>query len=153
MASKAETFRTKKSANGFILGDHEHEKSELINMTKNCEKSQVTRKIVKFAIFRNLLNFVKSTTRSGLQCLLTRQRTAKNPPKSHARKIRGTQRRFPPKFIGNTFQAIQSAFRYLEMHSKRRYKICICSVILGELESFRNYKGLSIIFPKILDEF
>ena len=23
---------------------------------------------------------------------------------------------------------------------------------LGELESFRNYKGLSIIFPKILDE-
>ena len=38
------------------------------------------------------------------------------------------------------------------MHSKRRYKICICSVILGELESFRNYKGLSIIFPKILVE-
>ena len=26
----------------------------------------------------------------------------------------------------------------------------ICSVILGELESFRNYKGLSMIFPKIL---
>ena len=25
------------------------------------------------------------------------------------------------------------------MHSKRRYKICICSVIIGELESFRNY--------------
>ena len=41
MGSKAETFRTKKSANGFILGDHEHEKSELINMTKNWEKSQV----------------------------------------------------------------------------------------------------------------
>ena len=37
------------------------------------------------------------------------------------------------------------------MHSKRRYQICICSVILGELKSFRNYKGLSIIFPKILD--
>ena len=36
------------------------------------------------------------------------------------------------------------------MHSKRRYKICICSVILGELESFRNCKGLRIIFPKIL---
>ena len=34
------------------------------------------------------------------------------------------------------------------MHSKRRYKICICSVILGELESLRNYKGLSIIFHK-----
>ena len=42
MASKAETFWTKKLANGFILGYHEHEKSELINMTKNCEKSQVT---------------------------------------------------------------------------------------------------------------
>ena len=27
------------------------------------------------------------------------------------------------------------------MLSKRRYKICICSVILAELESFRNYKG------------
>ena len=27
------------------------------------------------------------------------------------------------------------------MHSKRRYKIFICSVILGELKSFRNYKG------------
>ena len=36
------------------------------------------------------------------------------------------------------------------MHSKRRYKICTCSVILWELESFRNYKGFSIIFP--LDE-
>ena len=37
------------------------------------------------------------------------------------------------------------------MYSKQRYKIRICSVILGELESFRNNKGLSIIFPKILD--
>ena len=26
------------------------------------------------------------------------------------------------------------------MRSKRRYKICICSVILGQLETFRNYK-------------
>ena len=25
----------------------------------------------------------------------------------------------------------QSTFRFLEMHSKRRYKICICSVILA----------------------
>ena len=33
--------------------------------------------------------------------------------------------------------------RFPEIH-------CICSVILGELESFRNYKGFSIIFPKIL---
>ena len=53
MASKAETFRTKKSANGFILGDHEHENSELINMTKNCEKSQLERKIVRLAIVPN----------------------------------------------------------------------------------------------------
>ena len=37
------------------------------------------------------------------------------------------------------------------MHPKRRHKICISSIILGQLESFRNYKGLSIIFPKILD--
>ena len=36
------------------------------------------------------------------------------------------------------------------MHSKRRYKIYICSVVQGERESFRNYKGFSIIFPKIL---
>ena len=42
-------------------------------------------------------------------------------------------------------------FRSLEMNSKWRYKICICSVILGELESFRNNKGFSIIFWKILD--
>ena len=37
----------------------------------------------------------------------------------------------------------KSIFRSLEMHSKRRYTIFICSVILGELESFRNYKGFS----------
>ena len=29
---------------------------------------------------------------------------------------------------------MQSTFRCLEMHSKRGYKICIYSVILGELE-------------------
>ena len=38
------------------------------------------------------------------------------------------------------------------MHSNRRYKICNCSVILGERQSFRNDKGLSIIFRKIFDE-
>ena len=37
------------------------------------------------------------------------------------------------------------------MHSKRCYKICICLVILRELEAFRNYKGFSDIFLKILD--
>ena len=64
--------------------------------------------------------------------------------------FRGTQRRFPPKYIENTFLAIQSRCGSLEMHSKQRYKICICLVILEELESFLNYKGVSIIFPKIL---
>ena len=44
-----------------------------------------------------------------------------------------------------------STFRSLEMHSKRRYKICISSVVLGQLESFRNNKDFRIIFPKILD--
>ena len=37
------------------------------------------------------------------------------------------------------------------MHSQHSYKIYICSVILGELEYFRNYKGFSFILPKILD--
>ena len=66
--------------------------------------------------------------------------------------IRGSQRRFPPKCIENTFQAIQGPFRSLEMHSKRRYKISIFSVILAELQSFRNYtKRFSVTFSKILD--
>ena len=47
--------------------------------------------------------------------------------------------------------AIQSTFRCLEMYSKWCCKICICSVTLGELEAFPNYKGYSIIFPKTLD--
>ena len=52
----------------------------------------------------------------------------------------------------HTFQAIQSIFRPFEIHSNRRYKIYICSVILGQFDSFRNYQGFSIIFWKILDE-
>ena len=36
------------------------------------------------------------------------------------------------------FFVIQSIFGPLEMHSKWRYKIYICSVILRELECFRN---------------
>ena len=55
---------------------------------------------------------------------------------------RGTQRRFSPKSIENTFYAMQSTFRSLAMNSKWRHKICVCSVILGELESFRNDKFL-----------
>ena len=59
--------------------------------------------------------------------------------------IRGTQWQFPPKYIENTFSAIWSTVRSLEMYSKQYYKICIYSVILGELKSFQNYKGFSII--------
>ena len=54
-------------------------------------------------------------------------------------RVKGTQRRFSVAYIENTFKAIQSTFRSLEMYSEGRYKICICSVILGQLESFRNY--------------
>ena len=48
---------------------------------------------------------------------------------------RGAQQPFPPKYNENTFKAVQSTFRSLEKFSKRRCKICICSVIQGELES------------------
>ena len=41
----------------------------------------------------------------------------------------------PPKYDEYTFQAIKSTFTSLEMHSKRRLKISVCSVILGELKS------------------
>ena len=54
---KRKRFGQKKKANGFVLSDHEHEKSELINMKKNFEKWQVTQKIVKLAIFRNFRIF------------------------------------------------------------------------------------------------
>ena len=39
------------------------------------------------------------------------------------------------------FRLFQSPFRSLEMHSKRHFKICICLVILGELEPFRKLQG------------
>ena len=60
----------------------------------------------------------------------------------------GTHGRFPHKHFEIAFKVIQSTFRSLEMHSKECYKICICSVILGELKSFRNYKGFNFIFPE-----
>ena len=44
------------------------------------------------------------------------------------------------KCIENNLQATQSTFCSLEMHFRRRCKICICSAILGQLESFRNCK-------------
>ena len=52
-------------------------------------------------------------------------------------------------FLLNTLKTLFR--RAVEMHSRCRYNICICSVILGELESFQNYTGLSTFSPKILD--
>ena len=52
--------------------------------------------------------------------------------------FRGTQRRFLPRNIENTFKAILIPCRYLEMYSKQGYKICVCPVILGELEPIGN---------------
>ena len=78
-------------------------------------------------------------------------------PRDHRCKLivtRGTQPRFPPKYIASTFYRLSwvlLGIYYVEMYSKRRYKICICSVILGERESFRNYQGFSSIFPKVWD--
>ena len=69
----------------------------------------------------------------------------------HLKSDRGSQRRFPPKYIENTFKAIRSTFSFLEIHSNRRCKIHIFSVILGQLESFPNYQGFRIIFPKSSD--
>ena len=60
----------------------------------------------------------------------------------------GTKPRFPPKCIENTFSLIQSTFKSLEMHSTRRYKSCICSVVLGQLESFRNHLGPQYYFAE-----
>ena len=50
-------FRQKKSANGFILSNHENEMSQLINMTKDCEKSQVAkiRQTYDFSQFSQIL--------------------------------------------------------------------------------------------------
>ena len=58
-------------------------------------------------------------------------------------------------FVQNTLKTLFRLSRvllvFVEIHSNRRYNIHISSVILGQLESFRNYHGFSIIFPKILD--
>ena len=62
--------------------------------------------------------------------------------------VRGTQRRLLPKCIQT---AIKSTLRSLEMHYNQRCKICICSVILGELKAFWNYMGLSVFLSKSLD--
>ena len=50
-------------------------------------------------------------------------------------------------YIANTFWAVQSTFRPLEMHSDRRYKISICSAIFRELESqFSTLQGFQHYF-------
>ena len=56
---------------------------------------------------------------------------------------------------GVLLNALKTLFRLssvlsnlLEMHSKRRYKSCICSVVLGQLKSFRNYLGPQYYFPE-----
>ena len=59
---------------------------------------------------------------------------------------RGTQPRFPPKRIEKSSQVIQSPFRSLEMHSKRRYKICICSS-QGNLGLFEITRA-SVLFSR-----
>ena len=62
--------------------------------------------------------------------------------------FRGTQRRFSPKCIENTFQSTQSTFRSLEKHSEQRYKFFICSVILGPLAVFSKLYGQSVLFSR-----
>ena len=63
--------------------------------------------------------------------------------------VRGTQRRFPPNPLKTLFRLSNGTFRSLEMHFKRRYKIYICSVILGELESFEITRA-SVLFSQKL---
>ena len=60
---------------------------------------------------------------------------------------RGTQRQFPPYTLKTLFRLSRVL---LEMHSKWRYKIGICSATEGKLESLRNYKRFNFIIPKIL---
>ena len=51
--------------------------------------------------------------------------------------VRGTQRLFPPKYIENTFQAIQGNFRSLEMHSKQRIRFISVRSSQGNLSLFK----------------
>ena len=93
--------------------------------------------------------------RRGLELFLSTSGAKENAlTASHQRLnpvlIRGTQRGFPHKNIENTFWVIQSTCRSLEMHSKRCFKICICSVILlGELSLFEITRALVLpYFPQ-----
>ena len=59
---------------------------------------------------------------------------------------RGTQQRFPPKYVGNT--GYPSTFRSLEMYSKRRHRIFFCSVFPGELISLFEITRVSVLFSR-----
>ena len=51
--------------------------------------------------------------------------------------------------LTTTFKAIQSTFRSLEMHSKQRYKICICSdIVLGGTRVFSKFQRLQYYFSR-----
>ena len=54
---KRKLFGQKNRQTALFLSDHEYEKSELINMTKNCDKSQVTknRQTYDFSQFSQIL--------------------------------------------------------------------------------------------------
>lgn len=57
---------------------------------------------------------------------------------------------FHPKYIETSFQVTQRAFRYLKMHSKQRYKICILVSVrlyLGNLSIFEIKRAL-VLFSR-----
>ena len=77
---------------------------------------------------------------------------------THTRKLSLDLKRFKRRsaFISNLNQGhpttVSSELRSSKIYYKPRYKIRICSVILGELEAFRHYKGLiCVILREILD--
>ena len=64
---------------------------------------------------------------------------------------RGTKRRTPPKYIENTFQAIQ--LEYFMHSNKQCYKIFISSVILGDLSLFEITRASVLFFQKCQVQF
>ena len=66
--------------------------------------------------------------------------------------IRRTQRLFPPECFENTFLAIQSTFRSLEKHARRRFKIC-CNNAVHWFFSFEITRASVIIYRKFFMKF
>ena len=66
---------------------------------------------------------------------------------------RSTQPWFPVNALKSLHRVILNTFGSLEMHSKRRYKICTCSLssTSGNLRLFETRAVLLSQFPKILD--